>query len=325
MDKKTVLVTGIGGNVGQGIIRNIRKTEYPILVVGSNIENFSAGNHLCDIFYRVPYACEEDYIPAIMDIIKREKIDLIIPSTDFEIFYLAENKNVLSTEVAVSDAFTARIYLDKYLSYLHHKQYDIPFAKSCLPSEYQGQYQECIAKPRKGRGSRGLFINPSDIKQFSDDDYLIQKLFRGKEITTAFYVTKANKILGHITMERQLVNGYTNDCRVVFDYYDKLNPILDLIVQHNNIHGSANLQSIVTNDGDIIPFEVNCRISGTNSIRSNFGFEDVKYTLQEYLYNTQPDTPDIKSGVATRIVMDVIYTNVRDFNDCVNNNNNFLF
>jgi len=320
-----VLVTGIGGNVGQGIIRNIRKTKYPIFVVGCNSDDFSAGNHLCNAFYKVPYAYEHDYIPTIIDIIKKEDIDLIIPSTDFEIFYLSENISVLNTVVAVSNTFSTKIYLDKYLTYLHHKQCNIPFAESCLPSEFNDQFQEYIVKPRKGRGSRGIFINPSEVSQFSDEDYLVQQLIKGKEITTAFYVTKENNILGYITLERQLVNGYTNECKVIFHYDQQIQNILNSIVKNGTIRGSANLQSIVTEEGDIIPFEVNCRISGTNSIRSHFGFEDVKYTLQEYLYGIKPDIPVIKSGVAMRILMDVIYTDVQRIEECVNNNNYILF
>ena len=30
MEEKTVLVTGIGGNVGQGVLRNIRDIKHPI-------------------------------------------------------------------------------------------------------------------------------------------------------------------------------------------------------------------------------------------------------------------------------------------------------
>ncbi len=324
MDKR-VLVTGIGGNVGQGIIRNIRKTKYPIYIVGCNIENFSSGNHLCDSFYKVPYAYERDYISTIVQIVKNEKIDLIIPSTDFEVYYLSAHASKLDTIVASSDSSIAEIYLDKYLTYLYHKKCNIPFADTCLPSDFVGQYAEYIAKPRKGRGSRGIFINPKEIDQFSDEEYLIQRLTKGNEITTAFYVTKNGCFHGSITMERSLVNGTTNDCRVVFDYDKQITPVLDTMIKHGNIRGAANLQSIVTKDGEIVPFEVNCRISGTNSIRSNFGFEDVKYTLQEYLFNEAPDFPQVTKGIATRILMDVIYPGVDSYNDCISNKNHFLF
>ncbi|HUH18921.1 ATP-grasp domain-containing protein [Albibacterium sp.] len=308
MDQKVVLVTGIGGNVGQGIIRNIRTLQQPIKVIGCNVTEFSAGNHLCDKFHLVPFSYEEEFIPAIIKIVEKEKIDLIIPSTDYEVYYLAKHADRIPCTIATSASETTEIYLDKYKSFLHHQKHDIPFAKAYLPSDYNNEFAEFIAKPREGRGSRGLAINPPSYQDFSDD-YMIQELFKGIEITTAFYVNKQNKLHGFINLERKLDNGATNECRVNRNYDDQLKDILEKIIQHSSIRGSANLQSIVTADGKIMPFEVNCRISGTNSIRSNFGFEDVKYTLEEYLYNTAPSEPKIINGVAIRIMMDVIYPN----------------
>src|SRR3546814_2333968 len=135
MENRTVLVTGIGGNVGQGIIRNIRSTKYPIKVVGCNIAPFSAGNHLCDSFYEVPYAYSEDYCGAIEQIVIQEKVDVILPSTDYEVYYLAKNQSRINCKVVVSKESTAKIYLDKYHSYLHHVKYNIPFAKSFRSEE----------------------------------------------------------------------------------------------------------------------------------------------------------------------------------------------
>lgn len=315
MAAKKVLVTGIGGNVGQGIIRNIHSLPYEINVVGTNIVDVSAGNYLCDTFYKVPFAYDLNYIPAIIDIVNREKIDLILPSTDYEIFYLAENLSRIPCKVAVSGAEAARIYLDKYESWLHHEKYDIPFGRSVEPSLYKKQFKECIVKPKKGRGSRGIHINPIDFQKFSDEEYMVQELHKGEEITTAFYVTGQKKLHGSITMSRSLDNGATSSCKVVTEYDPMILPILEAMIDHAPLWGSVNLQSIVTADKKIIPFEVNCRISGTNSIRSNFGFKDVQYTLQEFLYNEQPDIPKIINGIAFRVLADVIYPNAVDFKD----------
>jgi carbamoyl-phosphate synthase large subunit len=308
MDQKVVLVTGVGGNVGQGIIRNIRALKLPITVIGCNVSDFSAGNHLCDKFHRVPFSYEDQFIPEIIKVVETERVDLIIPSTDYEVYYLSKYREQIPCTIAASSIETTEIYLDKYKSFLHHQKYNIPFAKAFLPSNYNGEFTEYIAKPREGRGSRGLSINPISLKEFSDE-YMIQELFKGIEITTAFYVNKENKLHGFINLERKLDNGATNECRVNRDYDAKLKDILEQIIQNSNIKGSANLQSIVTPEGDIMPFEINCRISGTNSIRSNFGFEDVKYTLEEHLYNLPLSEPKITDGVAVRIMMDVIYPN----------------
>ncbi|MCH2043291.1 MAG: ATP-grasp domain-containing protein [Saprospiraceae bacterium] len=319
MDQKNILVTGIGGNVGQGIIRNIRATTFPIRVIGTNVRSFSAGNHLCDAFYEVPYAYDESYIPSIQKIIKKEKIELIIPATDYEAYYLTHNLAQLSCPVAASSAETTAIYLDKYATYLHHAKYNIPFAEACEPSAYKGNFSEYILKPKKGRGSRGLHINPKDWTGFSDEEYMVQELIRGTEITTAFYVDASQNLHGYITFERELENGATNRCVVVDKYDALLEPILRKMMQYADLRGAANLQSIVTKEGEIYPFEVNCRISGTNSIRANFGFKDVQYTLEEYLYKQEPSPIQLSKGVAVRILMDVIYPDQTDFEQLSDN------
>ena len=325
MSKKRILVTGTGGNVGQGIARNI-KADFPdIHLVGCNIIAFTAGNHLCESNYLVPYSYDEGYIELIKEIVIKENIDLVIPSTDYEIYFLSKHAAEINAVIAASGEETTGIYLDKYKTWLHHNKYNIPFAKAYLPSEYNNEFKDFIAKPKKGRGSRGLHINPKEYAVFSDDEYMIQELHKGDEITTAFYVDKENTLLGHITLQRQLENGNTVQCKVVKEYDLLLEPIIQAMIRHGDFKGSANLQSIVTKDREIMPFEVNCRISGTNSIRGNFGFKDVKYTVQEYLYNIKPDKPVITMGISTRILMDVIYPGVEEYEQCINNNNHFNF
>lgn len=118
----------------------------------------------------------------------------------------------------------------------------------------------------------------------------------------------------------------TIETKVERKFDTELEKILNQIVRHSDIKGSANMQSIVLADGQIIPFEINCRISGTNSIRANFGFQDVKYTLQEYLFDEKPDMPLIKNGIAVRIFMDVIYLNAKTKEECSNSSvEHFLF
>lgn len=307
MDKKVVLVTGIGGNVGQGILRNIINSPFPVKLIGCNTIKFSAGNFFCTRTYQVPFATDASYISEISKIVRREKVNLIIPSTDYEVYHLAKNKGKITCAVAVSGLQSAEIYLDKYKSYLHHKKWGIPFAHAVLPSQFRGQFASYLAKPKEGRGSRGLVLNPPSLKPFSDKDYMIQQYHTGIELTTAFYVTRQRKLLGHITLERKLENGTTILCSVNTAYNEAVEKIIQRMIETTDLVGSVNLQFIVDKQGRIHPFEVNCRVSGTNSIRSNFGFRDVEYILQEYLYNITPKKPRITKGTAVRVLMDIIY------------------
>lgn len=318
MEKKTVLVTGIGGNVGQGVLRNLRASGYDLRIVGIDIAAFNAGTHLCDASHQVPYSYDPDYIATVQRIIAQEKIDLVIPTTDYEIYYLSAARGTLGATVVACDAQTAKRYLDKYETYLYHQAHGIPFSKSWLPSQYDGSQADIIVKPREGRGSRGISINPENPQGFSDD-YMIQPRHQGIEITTAFYVTKENKLHGLITMDRELANGATSRSTVNRTWDAQLQIILEKMIALGGLHGSLNLQSIVTESGEIVPFEVNCRISGTNSIRHNLGFQDVVYTLQEYLFDQKPDAPNVIDGVAIRLLYDVVYPHAKNEQELTHN------
>ncbi|MFT6002970.1 MAG: carbamoyl-phosphate synthase large subunit [Bacteroidia bacterium] len=313
MERKCIAVTGIGGNVGQGIIRNIRNSYPDILIVGLDILEFTPGNYLCDKTYKVPYSYESNYIDTVVEIIKREKINLIIPSTDYEVYYLSLNQDRLNSIIAASDAQIAKLYLDKYRTFIYHRENDIPFVKSWIPEEYDSSEKDIIAKPREGRGSRGILINPDRIDNLPDG-YMVQRLLVGKEITTAVYATKEETLHGIFTMERELTNGATTKAKVIFEYNEELERIAKKMISLGGLKGAFNIQSIVTKEGEILPFEINCRISGTNSIRHNLGFQDVRYVIEEYLYNRTPTPANPQKGIATRILLDVIYPNATDEN-----------
>jgi len=302
---KHILVTGIGGNVGQGILRNIAALPYRLYIVGTNTELVSGGNHLCDRVYKVPFSSETDYIPKMRLLCNREHIDLIIPSTDYESYYLSLNQQKLPV-IATSPSQTNKIFLDKYMTAQEFIKHHIPFAQTYLPSQYHNTLRHYIVKPREGRGSRDIFLNPKNLNTYTDA-FIVQKLYTGKEITTGFYVTKQNMIPGSITFIRELTAGTTTKCQVTHRYDTRLNIIMKQMIKHFTIRGSCNIQSVVTSTGAVIPFEVNGRISGTNSIRSQFGFEDVKYTIEEYLFDKNPAKPKIKNGSAVRILTDIIY------------------
>lgn len=305
---KTVLVTGIGGNVGQGILRNIARIDYPIRTIGTNIEAFSSGNHLADEVYVVPYAYEPGYLETVRKICRKEHVDLIIPSTDYEAYFLTKNNQKLPN-IASSSVKVNEIGLDKYKTYLEFKIRGIPFAETMLPSAYDGRYDEVIVKPREGRGSRGVHINPDNPGSFADT-YIVQRLYQGIELTTSFYVTKNGRCLSTITFERSLYSGMTSRASVTRKYDEQIKAVISEIVKNFPVRASVNIQSIATTDRKVIPFEMNSRVSGTNSIRGHFGFDDIRWILDEYLLGKNPKASPIKPGSAHRIIMDVIYPGI---------------
>jgi carbamoyl-phosphate synthase large subunit len=305
---KTVLVTGVGGGVGQGILRNLRSEQFAIRLVGTNTAAVSAGNHLCDAFQVVPYAYDAGYLEAISAIVERENVDLVIPSTDHECYSLMVDPSRVGATVAASPASTVAMCLDKHETARNLAAHGLPFARSSLPSAYEGGFGRTVVKPRQGRGSRDIHVDPADPRAFSDD-YVVQEYLEGEELTTCFYVRRDGKMHGLITFSRDLEHGNTSRCEVVKRHDVEIARMADALISRFPFRGSCNLQMRVTARG-IVPFEINCRISGTNSIRSQFGFRDVAYTVQEYLYDRTPDVPVVGDGCAIRMMVDVIYPDI---------------
>ena len=316
---KSVIVTGVGGMVGQGILRNIRSLGQDISVHGTDIRAVSAGNHLCDSTHVLPYAFDPSYIPTMARVASQLGVDLIIPSTDYECYFLAKHATELGTAVAASPAEVSAACLDKYKTFEAFQAHGIPFADSVLPSSYQQRNSRVVVKPREGRGSRNIHVDPQDPGSY-DDSYVVQEYLDGPELTTTFYVNRDGRLHGHITLVRELEAGSTSRCEVTREHDDEIQSLVERMITNLAFRGSCNLQSRVTSAG-VIPFEVNCRISGTNSIRSQLGFPDVAYTIDEYLNDREPQAPRVTGGCAIRMTHDIIYPELRldEIRDCHDN------
>ena len=50
----------------------------------------------------------------------------------------------------------------------------------------------------------------------------------------------------------------------------------------------------------------------------------MKYTIQEYLFQQEPDEVNTTNGIAVRLLYDVIYPGATNENDLNNNTSNFI-
>lgn len=303
--RASVLVTGVGGNVGQGVLRVLRSLPHDLFIVGTNTSAVSGGNHLCDVVRKVPFSTDDGYVASLEQLCSSWEVQLIVPTTDLETVVLTSNRATLPP-VAASPHDTCALFLDKWLTFQAFASEGIPFASSVLPSGWQGQFDSCIVKPRQGRGSRGISTDPEDPRAWSDD-FVVQQRVEGPELTVGFYVDADRDLIGFIALERSLRAGATDICSTTATYDDDLVVLLRQISELHPIRGSCNVQLRADPKRGLVPFEVNCRISGTNAIRHLLGFRDVQYTLEEWLLGKKPDTPALIAGSATRLLMDVIY------------------
>ena len=76
----TVMITSAGVATAGNIISAFKsQTEKNIKIVAVDINPLAAGLYLSDSYYIVPRSTNEKYIPTILDICGKEKVDLILP------------------------------------------------------------------------------------------------------------------------------------------------------------------------------------------------------------------------------------------------------
>lgn len=302
----TVLVTNCGGTLAQGLIRTWRRKKLAVRIVGVQFQSHSAADLICDEIYQLPESYSEAHGPDISflsSLCTAEGVKFIIPTTDFETYELKKWQTLLPFVACSEQSFSLAAY-DKYETSKMFRARNIPFVETYLPSIYRGELDETFVKPRKGGLSRDLHRNPTELS-FSDD-YVIQKLLEGREITVAFYVKKNGELHGFIAMERTLTGGMTSCCSVTNSFNKQVEEIVDAMVSSFPIIGPCNFQAKVLEDSSVVPFEVNSRFSGTVSIRANFGFSDACWLLQEYLYEQELPQMLLSPGSAVRMYVDLI-------------------
>ena len=91
--KKKVLITGIGGDIAQGIGRIIKENFPSWEVYGSDIHTRHSGKLFVDKFLQLPKVdLKNKYINKLNYYIKNYKIDLFIPISEKEIIFFDANK-----------------------------------------------------------------------------------------------------------------------------------------------------------------------------------------------------------------------------------------
>jgi carbamoyl-phosphate synthase large subunit len=304
-----IAVTGIGGGVGQSIIKSLAGTQYNIIGLDGDI--LGAGLYVVNKAYKIPLASDQNYINKLFEICIKENCQLLFPGLDAELPLLAKQKErfkKIGTIVVISTPEVIRICDDKLSTslFLLEKGLSGPF--TCDLKEYSINSKKfkfpLILKPRTG-GARSknvyLLREYNDLKRIfktenlSSDNFIIQEYIDGDEYTCGT-INLGGKYWGTIIMRRILRNGDTYKC------FSIKNTVIENVVSKimNALHpfGACNVQLRIR---DNIPyvFEMNARCSGTTAARSIAGFNEPK-TIADYILNGKRPVFHIKEMTILR-------------------------
>ncbi len=221
-----VLVTACGCPGASTLLKMLRQNgERDVALVGVDMDHEAIGRFIVDTFYTVPAAANEAaYVERMLDIVERERPDVLYPESSFEVPVLAKHRDAfeaLGTRVAVSSPESIALANNKYKMYealraeteLSLPAYRWPKTlEDFVSAAHELGYPEqavCF-KPHVAKGSRGFRIMDAAISRrdllmnykpnsrymsldefvtiFKDEpdlpDFLVMEFVEGQEMTT---------------------------------------------------------------------------------------------------------------------------------------------
>src|SRR5260370_1145712 len=117
----TALVMCAGSMPAVGIISALkRQDEVAVRVIAADCSPLSVGFQLADAHYTVPLASAPGFIDAVLEICKREGVNILFPVIDEELLIFAQNRapfQEVSIRVITNDPAVRRLALDEHRSF----------------------------------------------------------------------------------------------------------------------------------------------------------------------------------------------------------------
>jgi carbamoyl-phosphate synthase large subunit len=316
--RATVFVTGAGALAGQGILRSLRMSRYPLRVITGDPDPRATGHWLGDCAYTIPMAADPLFVPSLERILAREAVTIVLVGTDIELPVLSRARERLAStcaaHVVVSSPRVVDIADDKWLTARFLADEGFPSPLSVLLDDREGlrRLVEAVGfplfvKPRRGARSVGATTVPDpaalDALLARGENVVIQELLpdTAGEYTAGCLVVDG-RCASTVVLRRDLRDG--NTYRAYFEGPTGFEEMMAAVAERLGADGPCNLQFRVK-DGQPVIFEINARFSGTTPIRAIFGFNEVEALVAHLAEGRPIPRSPLRKGAVLRAWSDL--------------------
>jgi len=251
-----ILITSAGTASAIGVIKSLRmQKELELSLIAVDADNLAPGLFLADKFYVVSKVNEPNYLEELIDIIKRDSIDLLVPIYSREIEFISTHRTQLESATGVKlfipEAEAVRTCDQKRLMNDFADQLNIPVPTIYSIDEVKEMGEKAFplfVKPNMSSGTRGAMKveNMDELNQqmSSDEDIIIQSFLEGEEVTVDMFCDSNNDALvisprtRLVTKVGQTIKGKTIKSDIFIEPSKKLSKALKMV-------GAFNIQYMV--------------------------------------------------------------------------------
>ena len=246
-----ILITGAGGPAAIGVIKSLKGLntfKHRIITVDS--DKLAVGFHLSDSSYVIPMIDENNYYDELRKVIKKENIDLILPTSD-DVIPISMMKKIYFNNI--------NLFMSDYhsIATCHNKML---FYKKCsmdfrLPYTTD-KFIPVFTKPITGKGSVGI-----ELIDKHKDGHIYQDYLPGIEYTIDVLCDMNSNVLSVIPRIRlQTKAGISTKGRIIRD--DFIEKECKRICEFLELKGAICIQMKEDEDGNPKFIEINPRFGG---------------------------------------------------------------
>jgi carbamoyl-phosphate synthase large subunit len=318
-----VMVTGVGGGShGEQILKALRLAETGYHVVGSDLSPYSSGLAKVDEPCLMPPASDPEYVDTLLRVCRMREVEVLFHGSEPELKAISAARDRFAEAgifVPINPPEVIDTCLDKVatMKRLRELGFTVPeFA--AVGSVEEAEAFECLPAVLKpsvgGGGSANLFLVQTREELaacagqlLAGFDEFIAQEYVGRpedEYTVGVLSDMDGKVINSIAIRRQIMSALSNRIKVRNrSGRDELGPVLAIssgvsqgeVVAASEITerceaiaaalgatGSCNIQCRVV-DGEVYPFEINPRFSGTTSLRAMVGYNEPDVLVRKHL------------------------------------------
>lgn len=291
-----ILFTSVGRRVElvQVFHRAAKELDIDLTVIGADVSETAPALYFCDERNIVCRINNPEYIPQLLEICQKNKVDCLIPTIDTDLILLSENKKHfenIGTKVFVSELDKVRLCRDKNQTAVYFESIGLktPYSVDSVEKyENAVRNKKCsfpaFIKPKDGSSSIDAYQADSldNLKVYANkiESYVIQSYISGREFTIDIFCDYEGNPIYITPRERLAVRSGEVLKTRIFQDNTMINEMKKLIADYKPC-GQITVQLIRDEkSGDDYYIEINPRFGGGAPLSIYAGADSAKAVLK---------------------------------------------